>query len=142
MSRLSLVGLRLSSLPREIGLLTPYVLIKLSDNLFTQFPFSIFEMTWLQKLNLKGNRVMHIPKEISKLVNLNEIWLEENQIEEFPSTLLFTSRLERLWLDFNKIKEVRDCRLVNIKRFSICSGSHPRWRIYCRRFIKFKNRRR
>lgn len=120
--QLLLVGLRISTLPREMNLPKSYSTLKLSDNLISQFPFAIFDMPWLQRLDLRGNKVLHIPPEVSKLVNLKEIWLDNNQIDEFPQAFLSTTRLQRLWMDSNFVKSISNCRLVNLERFSICKN--------------------
>ncbi|MEO0329965.1 MAG: leucine-rich repeat domain-containing protein [Pseudomonadota bacterium] len=57
----------------ELDLSVPFY--KNSDNKLDNIPASVFELTYLEKLNLHNNAIKKIPESISKLTNLTHLYL-------------------------------------------------------------------
>ncbi|MBF0312193.1 MAG: ChaN family lipoprotein [Oligoflexia bacterium] len=76
---LSLAGVKLKVLPKEIGLLKNLKELNLGDNELTVLPKEIGELTNLIMLNLDGNQITILPPEIKKLKKLDLSELLENQ---------------------------------------------------------------
>ena len=80
---LTLLGLGLTEIPKEIGYLTN-----------------------LKELTLSSNKLEKLPKEIGNLRNLNTIHLEHNKLTEIRSELGNLSQLRRLYLIGNPLKTI------------------------------------
>ena len=81
---LSLVGLYLTSIPKEIGSLQFLRSIDLEINLLTSLPYEIYNLDLLRFLNLSENQLQHLPEGIHKLTNLKELNLDRNPIATLP----------------------------------------------------------
>ncbi len=63
---------------------------------------SLFTLTDLRELNLRGNRIDRLPQEVSQLTNLTLLDLSDNRLEEIPSSLISLSgSLRHLFLGNN-----------------------------------------
>jgi len=79
-TKLSLVGENLTSIPEEIGLLTSLVELDLTDNLLTELPREIGNLSNLKVLKLGANQLTTLPKVLLMLPNLRIIQAENNNI--------------------------------------------------------------
>lgn len=78
-------------------------ILDLSDLGIEQFPDSLFELTWIERLNLKGNRISVIPTKINKLEKLLILNLSQNCFANLPNELTLLNGLGQLDISDNKI---------------------------------------
>ena len=86
---LSLVGLYLTSIPKEIGVLQSLRSIDLEVNLLTSLPYEIYNLNRLIFLNLSENRLEFLPEGIHKLENLKELFLNNNPLTFLPMEIFW-----------------------------------------------------
>jgi Leucine-rich repeat (LRR) protein len=86
---------------------------------------SLFTLTNLRELNLRGNRIDRLPQEVSQLTNLTLLDLSDNRFEEIPSSLISLSgSLRHLFLAHNRTLENFDFPssinyLTNLRRLDV-----------------------
>lgn len=73
-----------------------------------QIPKEIFDLTNLQKLNLKGESIRDLPQKIGNLTNLTYLNLSRNNLRVVPPPIKQLTRLEFLSLDDNNIRVIPD----------------------------------
>jgi hypothetical protein len=66
----------------------PKLQLYLSQNLLTRLPGSLFDVTHLTTLSLRGNQLTEVPQAIYKLRNLQELNLSQNRLQHLPVELL------------------------------------------------------
>jgi Leucine-rich repeat (LRR) protein len=86
-TRLNLRGLRITSLPAEIGNLVKLTELGLGDNQLTTLPESIGGLTALTDLYLGGNRLTALPESIGGLNALTNLNLYGNQLTTLPEQI-------------------------------------------------------
>ena len=99
---LSLVGLYLTSIPKEIGVLQSLRSIDLEGNLLTSLPYEIYNLNRLIFLNLSENQLEYLTEGVHKLENLKELILNNNPLTSLP--------MEIFWMQDCKIR-VTGCPL-------------------------------
>jgi internalin A len=100
---LNLSKLGLTSLPREIGLLTSLQRLYLHDNQLTTLPPEIGSLKQLTQLDLSNNRLAELPQEIGLLTELNGLSLDGNQLNTLPPEIGSLAKLQVLSLDGNQL---------------------------------------
>lgn len=71
-----------------------------------EIPDGVFELSYLNKLNLSANLLRNIPAEISELQNLTQLNLSNNQLTAFPESVTILQNLTHLDLSHNRIHEI------------------------------------
>lgn len=66
----------------------PKLKLYLSQNQLSRLPGSLFNITHLTILSLRGNQLTEIPQAIYKLKNLQEVNLSQNRLQHLPVELL------------------------------------------------------
>ncbi|MBD2457805.1 leucine-rich repeat domain-containing protein [Nostoc sp. FACHB-87] len=69
----------------------------------TEIPAEVFELEWLEVLNLSDNRITTLPEAITRLSQLTTLNLSYNQITTLPEAITRLSQLTTLNLSYNKI---------------------------------------
>ena len=69
-------------------------------------PDEIFELSWLETLDLGNNHLTFIPDEISKLKNLHTLYLYRNDLTNLPSSIAQLTNLAYLDLSKNKLTSI------------------------------------
>jgi Leucine-rich repeat (LRR) protein len=98
---LRLNGLKLASLPTQIGVLDALKYLVLSDNLLDSLPASLWDLANLVELDLGGNRVTSLSPGISRLKTLLFLGLRANALTALPESLFALPHLETLLLANN-----------------------------------------
>ena len=91
----------LSSLPKEIGLLTKLETLYLNNNNLSSLPKEIGLLTKLETLYLDNNNLSSLPKEIGLLTKLRYLYLDNNNLSSLPKEIGDLSELETLYLNNN-----------------------------------------
>jgi len=71
-----------------------------------QIPPEVFQLKYLQHLDLRYNRLVYVPGEISKLKNLKGLYLNNNRLRELPDEISRLQNIQVLKLDNNRIKRL------------------------------------
>ena len=93
---LILVGLKLKTLPPEIGQLSSLQSLDLRSNQLATLPDSIGQLRSLQELHLYGNQLAALPDSIGQLSSLQLLDLSHNQLATLPDSIGQVSSLQ--WL--------------------------------------------
>ena len=78
---------QLTTLPSEIGNLSNLVLLKAKDNLLTSLPKEIGNLVNLRKLDLSYNELTSLPDEIGNLIKLEELQINDNPLLVLPQSI-------------------------------------------------------
>ncbi len=70
----------------------------------TEIPAEVFELEWLEVLNLSVNRITTLPEAIARLQQLQSLHLSGNQITTLPEAIASLPQLTILDLDNNPIE--------------------------------------
>ncbi|MCC5643842.1 leucine-rich repeat domain-containing protein [Nostoc sp. CHAB 5824] len=68
-----------------------------------QIPAEVFELEWLEVLNLSGNKLTRLPEAIARLPQLTFLYLNENQLTTLPGAIAHLPKLTSLDLSGNKL---------------------------------------
>ena len=79
-------------------------------------PEEVFELTQLERLNLKSNGIKKISESITKLTNLTSLNLSFNGLKSIPESITKLTNLTELDLSFNNITSISESitRLANL----------------------------
>ena len=94
---------QLTALPTELGKLTNLKVLSLSNNPLAALPHEIGKLTKLTGLDLSNNRLTALPPEIEKLTKLGILFLNRNQLTKLPPEIGKLTNLTDLYLGENKI---------------------------------------
>ncbi|MGK7931113.1 MAG: COR domain-containing protein [Microcystaceae cyanobacterium] len=72
----------------------------------TSIPSEVFELEWLEELDLSNNQLSEIPEAITCLSNLSQLYLSNNQLSEIPEAITRLSNLSQLDLSDNQLREI------------------------------------
>ncbi|BAZ47731.1 Miro domain protein [Nostoc sp. NIES-4103] len=84
----------------------------------TEIPAEVFELEWLEFLNLGGNQITTLPEAITRLQKLTTLYLNHNQIRTLPEAITYPQKLIILNLSDNQIRTlpeaITDLQQLNI----------------------------
>lgn len=106
---------KLSSIPKEIGLLKKLTILNLIDNNLVSLPEEIGNLTNLTELHLSYNDLESIPKEIGLLNSLSILYLNGNELTKIPAEIGQLTNLSKLVLTTNNFSSIpqKVCDLEN-----------------------------
>ena len=99
-------NIRLTELPKEIGLLEKLEYLSLNTNKLTKLPSSIGNLKNLVELNVVNNNLTSIPPQIGNLKNLMELELANNNLTSIPPQIGNLKKLMTLDLRYNDLKSL------------------------------------
>lgn len=105
---LSLNGLHIKTLPKEITYLDKLEKLDLSDNHLTTLPDGIDNLNNLKQLDVRLNWLTDLPASISHLENLQSLNLSSNALDHVPESIYTLPDLQKLQLNNNRILEISD----------------------------------
>jgi hypothetical protein len=79
---------RLTSLSKEITLLTKLVYLDVSENNISQLPESFVNLQALEYLDLRNNKIKKLPSSLGGLPNLRQLLVVGNPITSIPKEVL------------------------------------------------------
>ncbi|MEO6095510.1 MAG: leucine-rich repeat domain-containing protein [Fibrobacteria bacterium] len=100
---LLLSGLKLTSLPTQIGSLSALKYLVLSDNLLDSLPAALWDLTTLVDLDLGGNRISALDAKVSNLQSLLHLDLRDNGLTSIPAAIFTLPQLETVILAGNAL---------------------------------------
>jgi internalin A len=114
----------LTSIPREIRLLTNLVSLDLNTNQLTDLPQEIGQLTNLVSLDLNSNILKSLPPEIGELAKLSRLDLSYNKLTSLPPEIGQLTNLCVLDISYNKITSLPSeiGQLVNLNTLYIHSN--------------------
>jgi len=125
LTKLSLLGRGLTSLPSSIENLKNLKSLFLYDNELTSLPKELENLKNLLYLNLMNNDLKSLPSAIGNLTNLKELNLRNNKLSNLPSWIGNLKNLEYLSLENNNLtslpKEIGN--LTNLKVLNLNNNS-------------------
>jgi len=77
----------------------------LCDCSIKEIPNEIFDLNWLNKIDLSNNKILDIPLEIISLSKIESISLKNNSIKKIPKELVFLPNLRHLDISGNPLVE-------------------------------------
>ena len=115
--KLSLKGLKLTTIPQEVFSFPNLRYLDLSRNKITDIPSQIGSLKELNYLNLSNNLIDTISDSIGQLQELVYLGLNRNRVHYLPSTIGDLVSLEVLELWDNELEDVPDeiSRLQNLR---------------------------
>ncbi|MCC5629271.1 leucine-rich repeat domain-containing protein [Nostoc sphaeroides CHAB 2801] len=78
------------------------------DETLTEIPAEVFELEWLEVLNLRGNQLTTLPEAIAKLQQLTSLNLSDNKLTTLPDAIAKLQQLTSLNLSDNKLTTLPD----------------------------------
>lgn len=72
--------------------------LNLSDEVLTELPAEIGQLTQLQSLWLNQNQLTELPPEIGQLSQLNRLAIADNQVTKLPVEIRKLTRLKKIWI--------------------------------------------
>lgn len=103
---LSLMGLKLNRLPKELFFLKNLELLNLESNSLEDIPQEIENLTSLNYLSLSDNQLARIPIELFELKELRVLKLDKNKIETLPREIRYLRKLQELSVNCNLLLEI------------------------------------
>ncbi|HPF40679.1 MAG TPA: leucine-rich repeat domain-containing protein [Phycisphaerae bacterium] len=104
--RLNLSGLKLKSIPREIGELASLRSLSLDNNHLIDLPDWLGDLSDLTALYLSGNRLTAVPEGLGRLTTLTTLSLSNNLLTDLPEDIGELIALTTLWLHDNRLSDV------------------------------------
>jgi GTPase SAR1 family protein len=72
----------------------------------TEIPAKVFELQWLEKLDISSHQLSQLPPEIAQLSNLQVLNLSHNQLSKLPSAIVQLTNLQVLILSYNQLNQL------------------------------------
>jgi Leucine-rich repeat (LRR) protein len=115
-TRLDLSGLKLITLPPQIGSLTYLENLDLRKNRLRALPDSIGNLVNLKEFDLSRNQLASVPNVIGNLIKLTSLNLSENRLGILPDSIGYLVNLTELLLYNNQLNTIPDSiqNLVNL----------------------------
>jgi len=104
--RLSIGESGITTLPKEIGLLTELTYLYLGESELREVPSEIGQLTNLEKLFLHDNFITSLPKEIGDLSSLLFLGLDNNELTSIPEEINTLTNLEKLIVSSNQLRSL------------------------------------
>ncbi|MBD1260877.1 leucine-rich repeat domain-containing protein [Maribacter polysiphoniae] len=123
-TRLSLGELSITTLPKEIGLLSELTYLYLGESQLRELSSEIGQLTNLEELHLNDNFLTSLPKEIGNLGSLLFLGLDGNSLTTLPDEINKLKNLEKLYLGANQLTAIpaNISEMVNLTQL-ILSGN-------------------
>ncbi len=88
----------------------------------TKIPEAVFEMTWLESLNLRNNQLTTISSQITQMKNLKSLNLHKNQLATVPPQIAQMKNLQGLYLGDNGLTTIPSeiAQMKNLKDLDLC----------------------
>ncbi len=118
---LDLSGLKLLSLPKEIGQLRQLKKLYLNDNQLNTMTSEIGRLTQLQEIYLNNNKLATLPKNFVNLKQLRRLEINNNILTNFPKCIRYLNHLQELHLSKNKINGLPNyiIQLTQLEKLSL-----------------------
>ncbi|GLC44711.1 hypothetical protein PLESTB_000972000 [Pleodorina starrii] len=98
---------KLTQVPPEIGRLSRSLTqLDLGNNMLTEVPAQLCQLTELRTLNLMANQLVRLPEELGNLVNLRLLGLKSNKLTELPDSMSRLTNLVELFITNNQLAEL------------------------------------
>ncbi|OUL26450.1 GTPase [Nostoc sp. RF31YmG] len=96
-------------------------LAKEDKHKLTEIPAEVFELEWLEVLNLNGNQITTIPEAITRLQNLTQLSLRRNRIATIREIITDLKNLTQLDLGDNQLITIPEAitHLQNLTQLSL-----------------------
>jgi len=122
---LSLSGMKLTSLPQNIGTITKLRYLDLSKNQLSTLPSEFSRLNHLEFLSISDNLLKTLPDEIANLKQLTTLILSRNQILTLPQAITELRRLRHLDLSDNQLTELPEAvgNLARLQDFSLANNN-------------------
>ncbi|MEH2404990.1 COR domain-containing protein [Nostoc sp.] len=91
----------------------------------TQIPAEVFELEWLEVLNLSFNQLTTLPKAIARLQQLTSLDLSFNQLTTLPEAITRLQQLTSLDLSFNQLTTLPEA-ITRLQQLTFLYLSHNR----------------
>ena len=87
----------------------------------TEIPAEVFELQWLEVINLEYNRITNLPETIGSLINLSKLDLRRNQLGSLSEAIGSLQNLSRLDLSSNQLTTLPEAigNLQNLSRLDL-----------------------
>lgn len=123
-------GNGLTTLPKTIGKCSSLTQLNCGDNNLIEFPESLSNCAALKNLTCRVNSLSSLPKNIGNCKSLVSLWCDRNNLAALPETLGHCPMLKRLWCESNKLTTLPE-NIVNcasLKHFD-CGNNDwdPAW---------------
>ena len=120
-------NIRLTELPKEIGLLEKLEYLYLNTNKLTKLPSSIGNLKNLVELNVVNNNLTSIPPQIGNLKKLMTLDLRYNDLKSLPPQIGLCENLQYLHLSGNKLKTLpKEIAKINFERINVTNNPNIR----------------
>lgn len=80
--------------------------LNLSELDLSSIPDEVWDLRWLQSLNLLYNRISSIPEEIGRLKRLKLLGMSFNRISSIPECIMKAKNLETLYMSNNRLSSI------------------------------------
>ncbi|MEH2276118.1 MAG: leucine-rich repeat domain-containing protein [Nostoc sp.] len=91
----------------------------------TKIPANVFELEWLEVLNLSGNQLTALPEAIARLQQLTSLNLSSNQLTALPETIARLQQLTSLNLSSNQLTTLPEA-IARLQQLTSLNLSHNR----------------
>ncbi|MDZ4679933.1 MAG: leucine-rich repeat domain-containing protein [Saprospiraceae bacterium] len=96
----------LTAIPEVLFQLPQLRELSLAGNFLRELPVPLFEMKYLEKLNISDNQIAALPEDIGKLKALRQLKTGNNPLSKLPPQLFQCRKLEELALTGNRLTKI------------------------------------
>ena len=98
--------------------------LAVDNNALRALPASMYAMSKLEKLIVRGNQITEISEDVSQLTALRMVQASSNRLAAIPAALGSLCKLEELYLNSNQIREIPESLtgLLAIKKISLANN--------------------
>ncbi len=116
---------QLSFIPSKFEKFSKLQELNLSHNKITDISSQITSLKYLFRLNISHNSIKILPNELLECNRMKELDLQGNRLSSLPNEFTKLDKLEKLWLSHNSFEEFPQCitKLKNLKSLSISFDS-------------------
>jgi Leucine-rich repeat (LRR) protein/GTPase SAR1 family protein len=92
-----------------------------NEEILTEIPAEVFDLTWLETLNLSYNKLTSVPESITRLTNLSTLDLSHNLLTSVPESITRLTNLSTLSLSVNQLTSLPESinRLTNLSTLDL-----------------------
>ena len=124
-------GMNLSSLPMSNFVLqhiSQYTKIHLQNNILTELPIELFQLSMLKELNVSGNKLTELPNENGEsgwnCPSLKIFDVHHNHLRELPGVLWKIPNLNYLLAHHNCIEKIVDNNVTDLHKMKVIDVSY------------------